>query len=344
LETITKNKHRYLQIVPYLLVAVLAFLIILALIYVAGRNPINGIYYIVVYPLTNSFGFTETLVKMTPILLTSLGCLIAFRAGLWNIGAEGQLYMGAVMAAWLGTVAGILPVVHILLVTIASFVIGGAYALIPAFLKVKKNINEVLTTIILNYVAFWLAHYIIHWPPLRDPTAANPQTYPILASASLPLLIPQTRLHAGIFLALISTVIIYFILERSKLGYEINMTGSNMQAAMYGGINVKQIIMVSMLISGGLAGLAGMVEVVGLHGYLLDNISQGYGFVAVLVALLGAKNVIGVILAAFFASILYNGADIMQIYLATPKEIADTIVSVTMLLMISRKLLYRVRT
>jgi simple sugar transport system permease protein len=215
---------------------------------------------------------------------------------------------------------------------------GGLYALVPAILKVKRGINEVITTIMMNYIAYWLAHYFIHWPPLRDPNAANPQTYPILPSAALPKLVFGTRLHAGFLIAIVSIFLVYILLEKTKTGYEIKITGSNPTAATYGGIKVGRVILISMLIGGGLAGLAGMGEVAGLHGYLLDDISPGYGYIAALIALFGRLNIIGVVLSAFFVSVLFNGADIMQLSLFIPRELADVIVSLMVLLIISREL------
>jgi len=322
----------------YLMAIVMAFIGALVLMALAGTNPFSGIYLLIAGALGNVFGLSETLVKLTPILLASLGCVIAFKAKVWNIGAEGQLYIGALTTAWVGTMSWVPPGLGLPLVIIASFVVAGSYALIAAVLKVKRGVNEVISTIMMNYIAYWVAHYFIHWPPLRDPNQPNPQTLPILPGSSLPILISGTRLHSGILIAVVATVLVYVLLTKTKLGYEIKITGSNPSAATYGGIKVWRVVLVAMFLSGGLAGLAGMGEVAGLHGYLLDDISPSYGYIAALVALFGRLNVFGVFLGALFVSILFNGADIAQISLYLPKEIADVIVSIMVLLVISREI------
>lgn len=228
------------------------------LILLAGANPIIAYTTLFQESLTTYFGFGNTLTKMTPLLFTSLGVLVALRAGQFNIGGEGQIYLGALGSALIGLyVQGIPAVIHIPLALIAGFLFGAVWGWIPGYLKAVRGVNEVITTLLLNYIAVNLVSYLV-----QNPLKAPPSPYsPLIAKeAQLPVILPQSLAHAGIILALMAAVLLWVSLVRSPLGYQIAAVGFNPTAAYYARISVKNTIMLVMGLAGGLAGLAELVN------------------------------------------------------------------------------------
>jgi len=294
-------------------VAVAAGLAVGALLIIGvGADPIKAYQALWEGSFGSIHSVTETIVKATPLLLAGLGMLIAYRGSVWNIGAEGQLQLGALAATVLGIVLGGLPAVVLLpLVIIGAFLAGGLWAAIAGWLKAKLEVNEVITTIMMNFVAILTVNWVMTGP-LQDPTSGGVPITPYIAEAAqLPRLIPRTRLHAGLLLALICVGLVYVLLFKTTLGYQIRAVGANPRAARLAGIDVTRTILVAMVLSGGLAGLAGMSEICGLHHRLMGGFSPGYGFTAMVVALLGKLHPLGTVVAAILFAALVVGADAM---------------------------------
>ncbi len=282
-----------------------------AIIFAAfGINPTVAYRWVFIGALIGKTNISESLVITIPLLLTGLGVAFAFRCGVWNIGAEGQLFMGAIGASLAALYFQTLPgPVHIFIVVCASFAFGGGWGAIAGLLKAKFKINEILVTIMMNYIAIWIVHYLVYGP-MRALEEINPQTaiYPL--SAWLPILVSGTRLHGGLIMGLVAAGFTFWVFRYTRLGHQIKVVGANPRAAAYSGINISRVTIIAMFISGGLAGLAGMGEVCGIHHYLRNGIypiSPGYGYAGIGVALLGGLNAWGTLLSALFFGGLLNG-------------------------------------
>jgi simple sugar transport system permease protein len=309
----------------------LAFGITSILIYISGFSPLEIYWGIFEGGFGSLGGIGLTLNRATPLLLCSLGLVLAFRCGVWNIGAEGQLYMGAVGALLAGLFLPSMPQpLHLLLIAIASFTFGGIWGAIPGILKVKYKTNEIITSLLMVFIAFWFVAYLVRFP-LYSPEAFNPVTAFIPSTARLPTILPGTTSHAGIIIALGLSVVVWFILQKSVFGYRIKATGANPDTALYGGIPVGKTIITSMILSGGLAGLAGMAQVSGVYYILADNLSANYGFLAIAVAFIGRLNPFGAVLVAIFFGGLLTGGYFIQIRLGIDVTIVHVLVALIML-------------
>lgn len=284
--------------------------VVLALI---GHDPLGA--YAAIW--RGSFGSIdavgETLVKATPLILIGLGVVLAFRTGVFNIGAQGQLFLGAIFATGVGLALPDLPGPILLPLMIAAGWAGGAlWALVPGALRAYLGINEVVVTLLMNYIAVELVAFLVNGP-WRDPNAVESWTPQVGSGGWLAILIPSTRLHAGILLGLVLTAAVYVLLFKTTPGYRLRAVGANARSATYAGITVRGQILVAMLLSGGLAGIAGMVEVSGVHHRLLLHISPDYGYTAIAVALLGRLSPLGTLLAAIlFAALLVGGESLQR--------------------------------
>ena len=254
-----------------------------------------------------------TFVRTVPLLLTGLAVALAFRAGVWNIGAEGQLYAGAVAAVWMGLQVGAWPMwMAIPSVLLASAVAGAAWAAIPAVMKLRLGVGEVITTLLLNFVAIDLSAWLIHGP-LQEARGVFPQSEPIAEAARLPLLVPGTRLHIGFALAIGLAVLMAVFMRTTRAGFFVRAVGASSDAARVAGrMPVVRVVAVAFLVSGALAGLAGGVEVAGVTYALYENLSPGHGYTAIAVALLAGLHPIGVIGTAILFGVLEGGASSMQ--------------------------------
>lgn len=265
----------------------------------------------------------NTLTGSVPYVLAGLAIAFGFRAGLFNIGAQGQFLLGAFTAAVVGAQAGIPPLLHLPLAVIAGTLAGAAWGFIPGFLKAHTGAHEVVTTIMLNSVAA----LVLNWAasdPFRDPGASFPRTADVLGPAVLPIIVAGTRLHAGFLIALAMVLVAWFLLFRTTLGFEIRTVGANASAARYAGIRPALIIVLTMCISGGLAGLAGVCEILGITRNYPAEYSNSFGFDAIAVALLGRAHPLGVLLAGLLFAILRTGAATMQ----RSTEIGTDIISI----------------
>ncbi|MFN6571548.1 ABC transporter permease [Dendronalium sp. ChiSLP03b] len=320
-----------LPILSPLIAVVSALLVGAILILLAGANPIAAYTTLFQESLSTYFGFGNTLTKMTPLLFTSLGVLVALRAGQFNIGGEGQIYLGALGSTLIGLyVQGLPALIHIPLTLLAGFIFGAVWGWIPGYLKAVRGVNEVITTLLLNYIAINLVSYLVQ-NPLKAPAAPSPYSPLIAKSAQLPIILPQSLAHAGILLALIAAGILWVLLVRSPLGYQISAVGFNPIAARYAGISVERTIMLVMALAGGLAGLAGASEVMGLKYRLFEQVSPGYGFDAIAIAFLSRGSVFGVVLTSLFFAALRSGANVMQRSAGVPVTVVYAIQGLTVL-------------
>ena len=312
----------------------------------AGADVPSAYRQMAVASLGSSFALAETLTRAVPLILTGLAAAVAFRARLWNIGTEGQLYLGAVAAVALATGAVPLPPALLLPVTLAGGALAGTFLMLgPTWLKLRLGVDEVVTTLLLNFVALLLVGLLLEGP-MQDPMSLGwPQSAPVLDAATLPRLVPRTRLHAGLVLALAAAVLVWLYLERTVWGFETRAVGSNAQAAAFAGVAVDRVLLRTGVISGALAGLAGASEVVGLKGYLTQDLSPGFGYSGIVVAMLAQLNPLGVVLAALFVAGVFVGADSMSRTVGVPSYIADLVVALSLLTMLLAGLAtrYRVR-
>jgi general nucleoside transport system permease protein len=276
-----------------------------------------------------------TLVRSTPYIFTGLAVALAFKCGLFNIGAEGQLALGGLFAAWIGYALHLPAVIHLPLALLAGATAGLVWGAIPGALKARTGAHEVITTIMLNYLAIQFVNYMVSGR-MKAPRTVVPQTRPLDKSAWLPMLIPSLQLHSGVLLALLASVAVWWFLARTVWGFALRTVGTNAAAARYAGMSVSWNIVVAMALSGALAGLAGAVEVTGValdttsvnhegNRYFGLGFSTGYGFDAIAVALLARGNPFGVVLAAFLFGGLRAGATKMQFDTQVPGEIISVI-------------------
>jgi simple sugar transport system permease protein len=333
----SSNGSSGLRIAAELAASVVAALIVGAvLILIAGANPLTGYSALFMGAFGSVHSVAEVLVKATPLILAGLGVALAFKAGYWNIGAEGQLLMGALGAVWVGlNVSGWPMPVALPVMVVVGFVAGAAWGLIPGILQARLGVSEIITTIMLNYVAFLLVNFFVTGP-MKEAEGFMPQTDVIAASAVLPRLLMPTRLHAGILIALVTAIVIYWLMNRSTFGFRIRVVGASPEAAKYAGISVSQTWIVVSAVAGGLAGLAGMVEVSGVHQRLLEHISGGYGYTAIMVALLGWLHPLGVVLASVLFAAMRVGADAMQRATGVPVSLVYVIQALIILFVLGR--------
>ena len=284
-------------------------------------------------------GLTQALVKATPLLLVGLGICIAFRASVINIGAEGQIILGAVMGTWFALTFKTWPGWLLIPTTIlAGFLAGAAWGFIPGLLKARLNVNEILSTVMMNAIALQLMNLLIRGP-LIDQAGITAGTY-LAQSERLPQqvwlarLVPQTLLHTGIIIAVVLAVVVYIFLWRTTIGYRIRAVGLNPDAARYAGISVPFYQMLSLTLAGGFAGLAGVIEVIGVQHRLLDGITSGYGFSGIVAALFGGLHPLGLIPASVLFGGLLVGADKMQRAVQIPSALINVILGLIVLLVV----------
>ncbi len=301
-----------LALIVIVLISLFCFLAI-------GIEPIEAYKIIGEEIFLTKYGWQDLLVKMTPLMFTGLAVALAAKMRLWNIGAEGQFHMGTFALTWVALrYDGNLPdEILIIFMFLMAIIGGGLWGSIPGFLKARFGVNEIITSLLLNYVAAaWLDHLLFGaW---RDPNTNNfPITKEFSEAAQLPSF-GNTSIHAGLIIAFIFVIIISLILWKSKIGYKIRLSGDNPHAARYAGVNIRNLTILVFFISGAIAGLAGFCEVTGIHYRLQQNISIGYGYTGIIVAWLAKNNPLGVIVSAFFMSIVFVSTEVLQIEYGLP--------------------------
>ena len=311
---------------------------------VAGANPFSVLGLILKGAFGSKFALLETLNRATPLIFTGLAAAVAFRAKFWNIGAEAQLYAGALMTVLLGT--GLLPwpsLALLPLLALAAILAGAVILLVPALLKTRFGVDEVVTTLLFNFI-FLLFISMLLEGPLKDPMGMGwPKSARVIPEARLPRMVDELRLHWGFGLAILSAGAVWIIQSRSTLGYEMRAVGLNREAAAFAGIPVNAVLVKTALLSGGLAALAGFSEVAGLKGSLTLDLSPGFGYTGIIVAMLALLNPIGVIIAALFVAGVFVGADSMSRAADVPTYLADIMLATALLLVVLAILLTRFR-
>ncbi len=310
----------------------------------AGAEPFSVFGLILQGAAGSRFAILETLNRATPLIFTGLAVAVAFRARLWNIGAEAQLYAGATITVVLGTGLLLWPAAALLPVIAAAAALAGALVLLgPALLKTKLGVDEVVTTLLFNFVMLLFVSMLLEGP-LKDPMGMGwPQSARLIPEARLPRIVEGLRLHWGFGLGLIAAAMVWVIQTRTTLGYAMRAVGENRQAAEFAGIPVTRVILITALISGGLAGLAGFSEVAGLRGNLTTTLSPGFGYTGIIVAMLALLHPFGVVAAAVFVAGIFVGADSMSRAAGVPTYIADMLVATALLAMVLAILLTRFR-
>ncbi len=328
------------------LAAVAAALALAAgLIAAAGVNPLTAYAEMLRGALGSRLAVTEMLTRATPLILTGLAAAVAFRTRLWNIGGEGQFYMGALVTAWIGHALGLPGPMGIALLMVCGMATGAVLLAGPAALRLRFGVDEVVTTLLLNFIVILFVGLMIEGP-LRDPLAFGwPQSVPVDGDYRLPDLIARTRLHVGLLVALTAAGIVWLILSRTVFGVETRAAGLNPRAAAFAGIPLPRTILGVALISGALAGLAGSVEVMGVTGGVTTTMSPGFGYAGIVVAMLAGLHPAGVVAAALFVATVFVGADAMGRATGVPSFIADVIVALSLLTMLVALLFttYRIR-
>lgn len=324
--------------------AVMALFICAIPLALAGADVLRAYGLIATGSMGSRFAVSETLSRAAPLILTGLAAAIAFRARLWNIGAEGQLYMGALAAVALGTGAVPVPGFLLLPLVLAGGALAGAlWMLGPTWLRVKLGVDEVVTTLLLNFVVLLFVGMMLEGP-LQDPMSLGwPQSPPIVAEATLPKLIERTRLHFGLVIALAAAVLTWLVIQRTRFGFELRAVGANPEAARFAGIAEPRVMLKVGLLSGAMAGLAGVGEVAGLKGYLTQDLSPGYGYAGIVVATLAQLGPLAVIAAALFVAAVFVGADSMSRAIGISSYIANLIVATALLTMLLAGLFTRFR-
>lgn len=326
------------------LAAVLATLVLCSgLIALAGANVLSAYAILFQSALGSQTALAETLVKAAPMIFTGLAVAVAFRAKFWNIGAEGQLLAGAVAAAWTGAFPMPGPL-GMAAMALAGALGGALAAMIPAVLRVAFKVDDVVSSLLLNSIIFYAMNALIEGP-WKDTFSAFPISPPIADSANFPVLIEATRLHIGVVAAMLAAPAVWFLITRTTLGFRIRIVGENAEAARYGGINVPRILLASAAISGGLAGLAGVCEVGGVHYQVMSDLSPGFGYSGIVIAMLARLHPLGVAPAALFLAAVMTGAEAMSRATGVPVFLGDVIQGTALLAMLAALLFtsYRIR-
>ena len=327
--------------------AVAAALVLCAVLIAWTGTPVHIAYALLIKGAFGSaFAVNETLTRSIPLIFTGLAAAVAFRAKFYNIGGEGQLYAGALAATFFGTgIVALPPPLMIPFLMLVGATAGGSLLIVPVLLKTRMKVDEVVTTLLLNFVVLLVVSFLIEGP-WKDPMAFGwPQAAPIIDQGVFPTLLAKGRLHLGFVFALVTAVLVWAMMRFTVLGYEIRAVGHNAQAAEFAGIRVARTVIVTAMISGGLAGLAGVSETAGLKGYLTLDLSPGFGYTGIAVAMLARLNPLGVVPAALFLSAVYVGSDAMSRAVNIPTYIADVLVGACVLAVLFSAMFtqYRIR-
>lgn len=316
---------------PYLLAVAASFIAAGIFIAAMGFNVPKAYATILFTSFRTPNGFVQTLLKFVPLVLQALAFTVPLSAGKFNIGGEGQLIVGAIGATAAGIIlAGLPPLLLLPLVLLAAVLFGAFWAAIPAWLLYRFGINEILTTVLMNFVSFSLIDYVATeiW---RDPAAGHPTTIPIGTGGELPLLISRPPLNSGIILALLIAVIIYFYTNRTTAGYELVATGANPRASRVYGINVRRMFLLSLIVGGALAGLSGGIEVAGVQHRLIEGLQSNYLLLGIIIGLISKGNNFAVPFVAFFIAVLEVGASALQRTMMIPVEMVFIVEALVLL-------------
>ena len=327
-----------------LIAVVLTILTAMVMFALLGVDPVKAIATFFIEPISTVDGLAELCVKATPLILIGFGLALGFQANVWNIGAEGQLIIGALAGGGLALAFYDHSSIFLVPAMLVSGVIGGmAWAAIPAWLKTRYNTNEILTSLMLTYVGLLVLSYLVHGP-WKDPEGQNfPESRLFHESALLPILIDETRLNIGWLLALLVVVAGWLLISRHIIGFQIKVIGMAPMAARFAGFKEKRLIWLTLLISGGCAGLAGVIELSGAIGQIVPSISPGYGFTAIIVAFLGRLHPVGVFFAGLLMALTYLGGDSAQITMNMPNAVIGVFQGMLLFFLLASDVLIRYR-
>ena len=323
---------------------VLTFIAGIIMFAILGVDPIAAIFTFFIEPLNSIDGIAELFVKATPLVLIAVGLSFGFQANIWNIGAEGQLTIGALAGGGVALVFFDVDSALILPAMIVAGILGGmAWAAIPAFLKTRYNTNEILTSLMLTYVGLLVLSYLVHGP-WKDPEGQNfPESRLFHDAAIVPIILEETRLHLGWIIALFGVAVAWVVMTRHMIGFQIRVLGMAPMAASFAGFKEKRVIWMTLMISGGAAGLAGMIEISGPIGQIVPVISPGYGFTAIIVAFLGRLHPGGCLLAGLLMALTYLGGDNAQIEMNLPNAVTGVFQGMLLFFLLASDVLVRYR-
>jgi len=326
---VKKLRENIVLILLFSLIIIVAMLLII----LSGNNPLLACK-IIFENFSNIGTIGEVFVEAIVLSLTGLSFSFALQANLFNIGSEGQLYMGGLLAAFFAIYLKGLPmVIHLPLTLMAAFFGGGLWGLLSGWMKIKFNVSEIITTIMLNYIAIYWVNYMVTGP-MMAPTGTLPQSEQIPISAKLSIILPGTRVHFGLILAILCIIIYYIYFWKTKIGYETKIVGRNIKIATYSGMEARKIIPFSMFMAGGMAGLAGGCIILGIQGRLLQNFSPGYGYDGIAIAWMGNGLPLGILFASIFFGFLRKSGNILQMFLGVPVTIIYIIEGISIIFII----------
>ena len=330
------------EIVVQLLAVVFAIVFSGLILMIFGLNPIHIFRTIIEGSLGSTLRIQQTLIKAIPLIITSLGIIVAFKMKFWNIGAEGQITIGALFSSWVALNLGdSMPLpLKLLLMAIAAMIGGGIWAFIPAFFKAKMGTNETIFTLMMNYIAIKFVTYL-QYGPWMDPNANGfPKIAPFPANALMPSLF---GVHIGWIIALLCVALIYFFINHTKTGYEITVVGESVETARYAGMNISKIIVVAMFISGGLCGFVGMIQASAIEKTLVASIAGGYGFTAIITAWLSRLNAITTMFVCLAFAMLIQGGAYIQIALNVPSAVSSVVQGTVLFFVLGSEFFLRYR-
>ena len=330
------SRSGWVTVLRYLAMVALALAIFALVLLLFGKDPLRAYGDILRSTLGSAYGLTEVVVKMIPLVLCACAVLLPARIGLVNVGGEGQLYMGAWLATFGAlTFTGLPQVLGVPLVIVLGFIGGGLWALIPAILRAKGWLNEVISTLLLNYIAALFVAYFV-FGPWRDAASANfPQTPKFVDAMRLPMF-GDTRIHLGLVLAVAAVTLIYLVLRFSVWGYDMRAIGGNPEAARRHGMPITRYTLLVMFVGGGLAGLAGVGEVMAIEGRLRPGFSASYGYIGFLISWLAGHNPLGVVVMSFLMAVLSLGGDTLQITQGLPFATVNIIMALVLFIVLGK--------
>lgn len=322
-----------------LIAILIAFVVGGVLTYAFGNDPVLAYRALVSGAFGDLYAIASTLTVTLPLAITGLAVAFSFRSGLFNIGAGGQYWLGGIAAAWVGYAVSLPPVIHIVVAMLAGALAGALWAaVVPGLAKAYRGAHEVITTLMMTYIATLLGHYLVEGGPMQQP-GFTPQSPPMRPSAIIATLVPGTQLTWAIFLVPLLALAVWYVLQRTTLGFSLRLAGYNLRAARYAGVNPVAAILTALAISGGLSGFAGSIQVLGVDRRLFDGFDPSYGYTAIVVALLARNDPFGTLLAAVLFGALDTGASQMQIVANVPFNLAGVIQGIIIFFIASEGLL-----
>ncbi|WP_293892285.1 MULTISPECIES: ABC transporter permease [unclassified Sphaerochaeta] len=338
------KQFKVLYKVSIIILAILAAMTIGSIILMTIGADVVKTYRVILFePLKTTLQLSEVLLRAIPLTIIALGISVAYRSGIINIGAEGQMAMGILGTTAVALAFPELPKPVLLpMAILAGAISGGLWGFIPGFLKAKLQVSELLSTVMLNYIAAQFYTFLLRGPML-DPAeltmgSGTPQSMRLSRNLWLDRFLPGTRLHTGLFFALILALLIYLLLWKTSYGYKMRAAGASSRAAKYGGINVTWYLVIAMVISGAFAGMAGAIEIAGVHRRAIEGITGGYGFSGIVVALFGGLHPAGIIPASFFFGLLIVGADMTQRMVGVPANMVNVLQGIIILVIVATKM------